>query len=311
KIKEAFKAPTEKVSTPQVGYYEGSVAKNGSFGYALSVNTNASVAATNKILKAGGTAFKAMTEFKAGKSTFPAGSFVVTGDESLVETLADQYGLEFTGLAAKPEVQLTKIHLPKVGLYKSWVANMDEGWTRFVMDEYAFDMDTLHDADIRTRDLSKYDAIILPSQRPNSMLHGHSILEMPEEYTGGLGLEGSMALSQFVKDGGTLIAFDQASNFVIDQFGLPLRDAVGNMDREKFFIPGSLIKTGIDTTHPMAFGMRDTVAVSFNQSRAFTIDKQNKTGEGGTEDIKDAPAPQVEVIASYAAKDLLMSGWAL
>src|SRR5690606_29053931 len=263
KIAEPFQAPTQKVSS-QVEYYQGSVTRNGSFGYALSVNTNASVAATNKILKAGGTAFKAMTEFKAGKSTFPAGSFVVTGDESLVETLADQYGLEFTGLAAKPEVQLTKIHLPKVGLYKSWVANMDEGWTRFVMDEYAFDMDTLHDRDIKTVDLSKYDVIILPSQRPKSILHGHSVLDMPEKFTGGIGLEGSMALSKYVKDGGTLIAFDEASNFVIEQFGLPLRDAVDGADSNEFFIPGSLIKTGIDTTHPIAFGMKDTVAVSFN-----------------------------------------------
>ncbi|KAB5490645.1 MULTISPECIES: M14 family metallopeptidase [Flagellimonas] len=311
KIKEAFKAPTEKVSTPQVSYYEGSIAKNGSFGYALSVNTNASVAATNKILKSGGTAFKAMTEFKAGKSTFPAGSFVVSGDEALVESLSKEYGLEFTGLAAKPEVQLTKIHLPKVGLYKSWVSNMDEGWTRFVMDEYAFDMDTLHDVDIKTMDLSKYDAIILPSQRSKSILHGNSVLDMPEKFTGGIGLDGSMALSKYVKDGGTLIAFDEASDFVIEQFGLPLRDATEGADSKDFFIPGSLIKTGVDTSHPIAFGMKDTVAVSFNRSRAFTIDKQSKTGEGGKEDIKDAPAPEVEVIATYASKDLLMSGWAL
>src|SRR5690606_13640512 len=41
------------------------------------------------------------------------------------------------------------------------------------------------------------------------------------------------------------------------------------------------------------------------------LDRQNKTGEGGTEDIKDAPAPEVEVVANYAAKGLLMSGWAL
>lgn len=310
RVPEPFKVATETVGA-QVEYYPGEVAGNGSFGYALSANTNASVAVANKMLGAGGTAFRSTQAFKAGKREFPAGSFILTGAESLAKSLAGEYGLELTALVAKPEVQLTEHRLPKVGLYKSWVANMDEGWTRFIMDEYAFDMDTLHDADIRTRDLSKYDAIILPSQRAKSMLHGHSILRMPEQYTGGLGLEGSLALSDYVKQGGTLIAFDQASNFVIDQFGLPLSDSVGDMDQEKFFIPGSLIKTGIDTTHPLAFGMRDTVAVSFNQSRAFSIDKQSKTGEGGTADIKDAPLPEVEVIASYAPKDLLMSGWAL
>ncbi|WP_228236585.1 M14 metallopeptidase family protein [Allomuricauda sp. M10] len=310
KIKESFKAPTEKV-TGLVDYYEGSVSKSASFGYALSVNTNASVAVTNKVLKAGGTAYKAMTEFKSGKVTFPAGSYIVSGDNALIESLSKEYGLEFTGLMAKPEVQLKKIHSPKVGLYKSWVSNMDEGWTRFVMDEYAFDVDTLHDKDIKMKDLSKYDAIIIPSQRPNSILHGHNVLDMPEQFTGGIGLDGSLALSNYVKEGGTLIAFDEASDFVIEQFGLPLRDAVEGADSKDFFIPGSLIRTGIDTTNPLAFGMKDTVAVSFNRSRAFVIDKQNKTGEGGKEDIKDAPTPDVKVIATYAAKNLLMSGWAM
>jgi len=310
KIKESFKAPTEKVAG-LVNYYEGSVSKSASFGYALSANTNASVAVTNKVLKAGGTAYKAMTEFKSGKVTFPAGSYIVSGDNALIESLSKEYGLEFTGLMAKPEVQLKKIHSPKVGLYKSWVSNMDEGWTRFVLDEYAFDLDTLHDKDIKMKDLSKYDAIIIPSQRPNSILHGHSVLDMPEQFTGGVGLDGSMALSNYVKEGGTLIAFDEASDFVIEQFGLPLRDAVEGADSKDFFIPGSLIRTGIDTTNPLAFGMKDTVAVSFNRSRAFVIDKQNKTGEGGKEDIKDAPAPDVKVIATYAAKNLLMSGWAM
>ncbi|MEQ5792957.1 peptidase M14 [Muricauda sp. NFXS6] len=310
KIAESFKAPTEKV-TSLVKYYEGDVNRNGSFGYALSVNTNASVVATNKVLKAGGTAYKSMTEFKVGKETFPAGSYIVSGNKEMMESLADEYGLEFTGLSAKPEVQLKKIHLPKVGLYKSWVANMDEGWTRYIMDEYEFDMDTLHDADIKTKDLSQYDAIIIPSQRPGSILHGHSNLSMPEKFTGGIGLKGSVALSDYVNEGGTLIAFDEASNFVIEQFGLPLRDAVAGADSNDFFIPGSLIKAGVDTSHPLAFGMKDTVAVSFNRSRAFRIDKQRKSGEGGEEDIADAPEPEVEVIATYADKDLLMSGWAM
>ncbi|MCK0161278.1 M14 metallopeptidase family protein [Allomuricauda sp. F6463D] len=310
KIAEPFNASTEKVSG-LAKYYEGDVNRNGSFGYALSVNTNASVVATNKVLKAGGTAYKSMTEFKAGKETFPAGSYIVTGDKEMMESLASEYGIVFTGLNAKPEVQLKKIHLPKVGLYKSWVANMDEGWTRFIMDEYEFDMDTLHDTDIKTKDLSQYDAIIIPSQRPKSILHGHSKLSMPEKFTGGIGLKGSVALSDYVEQGGTLIAFDEASDFVIEQFGLPLRDAVEGADSNDFFIPGSLIKAGVDTSNPLAFGMKDTVAVSFNKSRAFIIDKQRKSGEGGKEDIKDAPAPEVEVIVNYAAKNLLMSGWAM
>ncbi|RRQ50112.1 peptidase M14 [Maribacter algicola] len=310
KIKDSFEASTEKVAD-RATYKEGDVDGKGSFGFAFSANSNASVVATNKILKAGGTAYKTKEELKIGKATLPAGSYIVSGGTASVEEMAAKYGLEVIGISEKPEIGLTKIHLPKIGLYKSWVANMDEGWTRFVMDEYEFEMDTLHDRDIQTADLSQYDALIIPSQRPGSILHGHSNLEMPEKFTGGIGLEGTVALSKYVKNGGTLLAFDEASNYVIEQFGLPLKDATAGADSKDFFIPGSLIKTSIDTKHPLAFGMQDTVSVSFNKSRAFTIDKQSKKGEGGEEKIADAPAPNVEVIATYASKNLLMSGWAM
>ncbi|MEO9480559.1 MAG: M14 metallopeptidase family protein [Maribacter dokdonensis] len=310
KIAEPFKASTEKV-IDAAPYYEGGVKGNASFGYLLSANSNASVAVTNKVLKAGGTAHKTKAAFKSGKTEYPAGSYIVSGGSASIDDLAAEYGLEVVGLSAEPKVEMTKVHTPKVGLYKSWVSNMDEGWTRFIMDEYSFETDTLHDTDIQTKDLSQYDVLIIPSQRAKSILHGNSPLKMPEKFTGGIGLEGSLALSNYVKNGGTLMAFDAASNYVIEQFGLPLKDATEGTDSKEFFIPGSLIKTGIDTTHPLAFGMQDTVAVSFNKSRAFVIDKQSKKGEGGTEDIKDAPAPEVEVIATYAEKDLLMSGWAM
>ena len=310
KIAEPMEIATEKVADI-VKYYEGEVQGKTSFGYALSANTNASVVVTNKILKAGGTAYKTKASFKSGKKTIPAGSYIVSGGSASIDSLIIKYGLEVNGLAAEPKIEMTKIHLPKVGLYKSWVSNMDEGWTRFVMDEYGFETDTLHDRDIQTADLSTYDVLILPSQGIKSMLHGNSVLEMPEKFTGGLGLEGSVALSNYVKNGGTLMAFDEASNYVIEQFGLPIKDATAGTDNKQFFIPGSLIKTGFDTTHPLAFGMQDTVAVSFNKSRAFEIEKQEKKGEGGTEEIKDAPIPEIEIIANYAEKDLLMSGWAM
>ena len=309
-IAEPLELDTEKL-TSLTDYTEGNVSGKADFGYLLSANTNASVIATNKVLNSGGTAYKTKAALKSGKITFPAGSYIVSGGSASIDSLASAYGLEVTGLSSKPDVELTKIHSPKVGLYKSWVSNMDEGWTRFVMDEYAFETDTLHDRDIQTADLSQYDVLILPSQRVKSLLHGNSVLDMPEKFTGGLGLEGSVALSNYVKNGGTLMAFDEASNYIIEQFGLPLKDATEGADSNDFFIPGSLIMTGIDTTHPLAFGMQDTVAVSFNKSRAFVIDKQDKKGEGGTEEIKDAPVPDIEVIATYAKTDLLMSGWAM
>jgi hypothetical protein len=108
-----------------------------------------------------------------------------------------------------------------------------------------------------------------------------------------------------------LVAFDGACDFVIDQFGLPVRNVVSGVSYERFFIPGSLIRAHVNVSHPLAYGMQKEVAASFQRSRAFDMVTISGMGEGGKEDIKKAPAPPVDIIASYAKEDILMSGWAL
>jgi len=198
-----------------------------------------------------------------------------------------------------------------VGLYKSWRANIDEGWTRWVLKTHNFAVDTLHDDNIRKGDLSQYDAVIIPDQWPQGILHGHSEGNMPPKYTGGMGLEGATKLSKYVKQGGTLLTFDSASDFAINQFGLPVRNVTQGLSSSQFFIPGSLIRMNVKKEHPLAHGMQDTVAASFSRSRAFEVFEQDTTGEGGVEDIAKTPEPDVEVITRYAEDDLLMSGWAM
>jgi hypothetical protein len=134
---------------------------------------------------------------------------------------------------------------------------------------------------------------------------------MPREFTGGLGLEGALALKQFVEQGGTLVALDGASDFAIEQFGLPVRNVVRDLSPQSFFIPGSLIRTDVDTRHPLAFGMQTQTGVSFQRSRAFETVRLDRKGEGGVEEIEEAPPPLVQVVARYAQEELLMSGWAL
>nr|WKN40121.1 M14 family metallopeptidase [Tunicatimonas sp. TK19036] len=296
---------SEKVR-PTAGEVEG----RATFGFALNPQDNASARAVNQLLAEGATVYwlgEASGDLSAGTLLVENGN----NTETTVKELADSLGLTFTGLSDEPDVALHRLRQPKVGLYKSWVANMDEGWTRWLLDQYAFEYDTLHDEQMQTADLSQYDAIIIPDQSPSRILHGHSTNAMPEEYAGGLGLEGTLALDKYVQQGGTLITFDEASDFAIQQFGLPLRNVVSGLSSKDFFIPGSLIRAVVDTEYPLAYGMQDTVATSFSQSRAFEIVKQEREGEGGKEDIKKIPDPTVKTVVRYASNDLLMSGWAL
>ena len=98
--------------------------------------------------------------------------------------------------------------------------------------------------------------------------------------------------------------------FAIDQFGLPIRNVTRGLSNKQFFIPGSLIRANVNTESPFANGMPKEVAASFSRSRAFEIYVPSREGEGGKEDIKEAPKPEAEIIVKYADKDLLMSGWA-
>lgn len=308
KIQDNFNARAEEIRNP-VKAQTGEVADNADYGYAFTHQDNASALAVNKLLAQGAHVYW----LGESQDDMEAGTIIVEkeGANNLISELAKDLGLTFSGIQQKPSVKLYQLQQPKVGIYKSWIANMDEGWTRWLLDQYEFVYDTLHDEDLRSKDLSQYHAILIPDQDPQRILHGHMPNTMPDQFTGGVGLEGALALDHYVSKGGSLITFDEASDFAIEQFGLPVKNVVTDLASKDFFIPGSLIRMVIKTDHPLAYGMQDTVAASFSQSRAFEIAKQSRRGEGGREDIKHAPEPPVEVVASYAKDDLLMSGWAL
>ncbi len=89
------------------------------------------------------------------------------------------------------------------------------------------------------------------------MLEGYRPGTLPERYTGGLGLEGVDALRDFVDQGGTLIAFNNASMFAIVQFGLPVTNAVAGLTNSQFFCSGCLLKIHLeDAKNPLTRAFR-------------------------------------------------------
>jgi len=301
---EAEVVPVDS-ARPERGRVEG----RGGYGYLLSHASNASVLAVNRLLSAGERVSWTVAAATIDGRERPAGTFVVHDrgrrTRERVEALAAELGLDFDAIAAQPAVALERLRLPRVGLYKSWVANMDEGWTRWLLEQYAFPLDTLHDAQVRRGDLDRYDVIVLPDQSARSILNGHAPGTMPPAFTGGIGAEGAAALGRFIERGGTLVALDAATDFAIEQFRLPVQNAVAGLDSQSLYVPGSLLALAVDATDPLAFGMPDSCVAVFDRSRAFEVVETAREGD------RAAPSPPVHIVATYRADDPLVSGWAL
>ncbi|MEX2584986.1 MAG: M14 metallopeptidase family protein [Balneolaceae bacterium] len=282
-------------------------------GWLIPSKSNMSAILVNRLLAGGERVFRAEDSLNLEGEAISAGGFFVEASRSAgreIEELSREYGLSVQSLFERPSVPLNRLEPPKVGMYQSWTSNIDEGWTRWIFDNYGFDYTTLRDEDIRKGDLSSYDVIILPAQSPESMLKGNEPGTMPEKYTGGLGAEGAYHLKRYTESGGMILAWDGATDFVMNHFGLPVRSHLRNTSREEFFIPGSLVQVDVDNQHPMAYGVQPEAGVFFvtrggSQSRSFSIvEPAEVEGVRGEE-------PAVEVIARFAEENILLSGWAL
>src|SRR2546426_5053581 len=144
---------------------------------------------------------------------------------------------------------------PRIGLYKSYDATMDEGWTRWVFDNWKVPYTSLVDSVVRAGKLhDRFDVIILPDQRPGEILEGLPP-RYPAPYAGGIGPDGSEALRQFVVDGGTLVALNEASRFAIQALLLPVRNVLEAVSDEDFYAPGSIFRLELDTAKAVARGL--------------------------------------------------------
>jgi len=197
-------------------------------------------------------------------------------------------------------------------IYHSSVPSQDEGWTKWILDSQKKSYGVLGDKELRAGTTVykpsagvtvKYYTILFPDQPARTLLEGYRAGTMPPELTGGLGPEGVKNLRYFVETGGTLIFLNRASNFAIEQFKLPLRNVVAGLPRTDFYVPGSILRIQLDTTHPLTTGMpKDTIAWA-EDSPVFEVTNDPNAS---------VPASQVRVIASYPAdKDPLLSGWLL
>ena len=183
----------------------------------------------------------------------------------------------------------------RIGIYKGSMGNMDEGWTRYTFDTFNVPYSTLKDFEVKEGKLtSKYDVIVLPSQRSREIVEGNAAGTLPAEYTGGIGESGIASLKDFVNSGGTMLCFDASCQLVIEQFHLPIKNVLDGVRSSDFYCPGSIVSLELDSKNPITATLPSTLPAYFINSSAFS-----------TTD------PSVHVVARYAKENVLRSGWLL
>ena len=198
---------------------------------------------------------------------------------------------------AEPSVNAGLTSRRRIGLYRNYNASMDEGWTRYTFDTYHVPYTSIVDRDVRAGNLNaRFDVIVLPDQSPNAITRGLGG-NYPDSLKGGLGEDGARALADFVSRGGTLVTFNDASEYAIEALKLPVRNVLAGVKNTDFYAPGSILAVDIRRDDPIARGFVAHVpAIWFEESPAFEI----------------TDSTQATAVATYPATgNPLLSGWLL
>jgi hypothetical protein len=231
---------------------------------------NASFQLVNDVLQHGGSV--SMTQDAVttpeGKER---GAFVVQGlGRTAVEDLTKKYAVGITAVSGTPE-HLLPIKKARVGLYRPWDPSIDEGWTRWVLENAGFQPKSIYNADMRAADLhNRYDVIVLPDMSRNQLMDGFHIGIVPGQYVGGIGPDGLDNLRAFVRDGGTLIALNQTAANLIPLMSLPVKNVLEGVKSDKFFCSGALLRVNAENPDlPINFGVPEAPIVMFQRGPVF------------------------------------------
>lgn len=156
----------------------------------------------------------------------------------------------------------------RVGVYRAQPAVADEGWIRWLFDQYRFGYVSLTEKELGEPDMAtRFDALILPDQAVGELERGRSA----GAAAGGIGAAGIRGLRGFVEAGGTLITFNRASVFAVRHLKLPIRTRVGSGAGS-----ASILRIEVDPADPLALGVGRESIACFENGPVFEVTDQQR-----------------------------------
>ncbi|HUL73560.1 MAG TPA: M14 family metallopeptidase [Vicinamibacterales bacterium] len=240
----------------------------------------------------------------------------------VLQKVASERGVDFAAVpAATPGMPLRN---PRIGLWDQYGGSIDAGWARWILEQFEFPFTRVFAPELDAGNLNaRYDTLIfvegaIPAAGGGrggrgggapggggGAGAGSGSLPIPAEYqhqVGSVTLDRTLPqIKQFIEAGGTAIAIGRSATNLAAYLNLPVENhLVENgqpLPETKFYAPGSVLRAHVDTTSPVAAGMKTDTDVFFDNSPVWTLGP-------------DAAARGVKAVAWFDSKTPLRSGWA-
>jgi len=264
-----------------------------------------------------------------GPGLSPGGSVVT------VPLVADTKGNRFninkaTYLKASSTPAVSKP--PRIGLWDRYGGSMPSGWTRWVLERFEFPFQVVLPPELDRGNLrEKFDVLLFVDGAIPAYTRGSGSTtntasttsastgdapadtsgdvreeSLPSEYRGQRGsvtvAKTIPQLRKFLEDGGTILTIGSSTSLA-RHLDLPIANHLTEpgkttpLPREKFYVPGSVLRARVDTSHPLAWGMDQDADVFFQASPVFRFTDKAMSG-------------QLNCVAWFNSPKPLRSGWA-
>jgi hypothetical protein len=255
--------------------------------------------------------YTASNPVRAGGADLPAGTFFIRAKSStlpLLRQLVADKGITFSPMSSEVSLDgIRQLRLPRIALYDQYGGSITSGWLRFIFEQFEFPYEVIFPKALDAGNLNaRYDVVILPDGATFAAdTSRREPASVPAEYQSHLGAMTAAAtlpqLRTFVENGGSLLTIGSASTIAY-ALKLPVANAVADsagkaLPRSRFYIPGSILSVAVDTTSPIAWGMRPRADIFFDSNPAFRL-------------LSDANSGGIKRVAWFDSAAPLRSGWA-
>jgi hypothetical protein len=295
RILEPFTGPFERVTDWNVAPSPGRMPTSATGGFAIARATNDAARAVNRLLASGES-----VSFDQSMFYVAAG----TGTAARLKGITTELGVN---VESRPvPATASPLRQPRIGLWDRYGGSMESGWTRWILEQFEFPFERVFAQRLDAGNLNAaFDVLVFVDGAIPADTSGPAPAEpvdVPAEFQPHLGritVARTVApLRAFVEGGGTIVAIGSSAANLARHFALPVDDHLvengAPLPRAKYFVPGSVLQTQVDTSHPLAAGMRERTDVFFDNSPVFRVRAD----------------PSIRVIATFADAAPLRSGWA-